>query len=82
MNDPHKRYWFSAKRYGWGWGPPMTWQGWLVLLVWIAVVTGVSPWLAQRSVPLFALFVVTMIATIIAICYAKGEPPRWRWGDK
>ena len=24
--DP-PRYWFPAKRYGWGWGPPSTWQG-------------------------------------------------------
>lgn len=23
-------YWFPAKRYGWGWGFPIAWQGWLV----------------------------------------------------
>ena len=27
------RYWFPAKRYGWGWGPPQTWQGWVVFVV-------------------------------------------------
>jgi hypothetical protein len=26
--DPE--YWFPAKRYGWGWGIPVTWQGWVV----------------------------------------------------
>lgn len=26
------RYWFPAKTYGWGWGMPITWQGWLVFL--------------------------------------------------
>ena len=25
------KYWFPAKRYGWGWGPPNNWQGWVVL---------------------------------------------------
>ena len=30
MNEPEK-YWFPAKRYGWGWGLPSTWQGWIVL---------------------------------------------------
>ena len=25
-----RKYWFPAKRYGWGWGMPNTWQGWLV----------------------------------------------------
>jgi len=28
---PEKRVWFPAKRYGWGWGLPCAWQGWLVL---------------------------------------------------
>ncbi len=23
-------YWFPAKTYGWGWGLPVTWQGWVV----------------------------------------------------
>src|SRR6266702_3273794 len=27
------KYWFPAKRYGYGWGIPTTWQGWLVLAV-------------------------------------------------
>jgi hypothetical protein len=29
--DHMSRYWFPAKRYGWGWGLPVTWQGWAVL---------------------------------------------------
>ena len=82
MNDQTKRYWFPAKRYGWGWGPPSTWQGWVVLLVWLAVLIPASTWLALRSMPLFFLFEAVMVTAIITICYAKGEPPRWRWGDK
>jgi hypothetical protein len=27
-----QRYWFPAKRYGWGWGFPLTWQGWIAFL--------------------------------------------------
>ena len=82
MTDEPKRYWFPAKRYGWGWGPPSTWQGWVVLLVWMAIVIAVSPWLAKRSMPLFIVFQLVTVTGIIAICYAKGEPPSWRWGDK
>jgi len=26
------RYWFPARRYGWGWGLPTAWQGWVVML--------------------------------------------------
>ena len=32
------RYWFPAKRYGWGWGLPVAWQGWLVLAVFFGLV--------------------------------------------
>lgn len=28
---PTKQYWFPAKKYGWGWGMPLCWQGWCVL---------------------------------------------------
>jgi len=26
-----KDFWFPAKRFGWGWGPPTKWRGWAVL---------------------------------------------------
>jgi hypothetical protein len=79
--DPHAS-WFPAKRYGWGWGAPATWQGWVVLLSWMALVFVVSLWLAPRSLPLFYIALAAMLALLIAICYAKGEPPKWRWGDQ
>ncbi|HTS17465.1 MAG TPA: hypothetical protein VMP11_07825 [Verrucomicrobiae bacterium] len=31
MRPNDKRVWFRAKRYGWGWGLPCAWQGWVVL---------------------------------------------------
>jgi hypothetical protein len=80
MNEPSKRYWFPAKRYGWGWGLPATWQGWVIFLGWFALLIVVSPWLAERNIGLFFAFIALMSAAIIAICYIKGEPPRWRWG--
>ena len=33
-----RKYWFPAKRYGWGWGMPSTWQGWLVLAAFVVLV--------------------------------------------
>lgn len=73
---------FPAKRYGWGWGPPVTWQGWTTLIIWvIAFSAGVSFVRPNRHPVLYGLFIVAMVALILAVCYAKGEPPRWRWGD-
>ncbi|HEY2899261.1 MAG TPA: hypothetical protein VGL59_01710 [Polyangia bacterium] len=85
MADPSERsppkYWFPAKRYGWGWGPPTAWQGWVVLVVWMVILTVGSVRLAERPLPL-VVFIVITAGTLLAICYAKGEPPRWRWGDR
>ncbi|HTV80550.1 MAG TPA: hypothetical protein VMF03_20025 [Steroidobacteraceae bacterium] len=76
------RYWFAAKRYGWGWGMPLTWQGWATYLIWLAsFLAGLAALgLRHRSFP-HVIFVVTMVAVLLAVCYWKGEPPRWRWGE-
>jgi hypothetical protein len=31
------KYWFPAKRYGYGWGIPNSWQGWVVLVAFVAL---------------------------------------------
>ena len=33
MSLPRDKAWFPAKRYGYGWGLPSRWQGWVVMLV-------------------------------------------------
>jgi len=74
------RYWFPAKRYGWGWGPPTAWQGWVILLVWLAAMAAGSLFLMPRHLIGFLVFVLLMAILLLVICYAKGEPPAWRWG--
>ena len=34
--------WFAPKRYGYGSGAPIAWQGWLVLGAYLAVVVGAT----------------------------------------
>jgi hypothetical protein len=82
MNEP-TRYWFPAKRYGWGWGLPATWQGWVVLAVFaLLVLLGVLLFPPKQNAFLFFVHVGACIVALVAVCYLKGEPPAWRWGDK
>ena len=37
LQDNPEQYWFKRKLFGWGW-VPVRWQGWVFLLVWIALV--------------------------------------------
>lgn len=81
MKKNDDRYWFPAKRYGWGWGPPTAWQGWVVYLGWFAVVALAGFRLLPLHMVGFLLFVMVMVIVLLGVCYAKGEPPGWSWGD-
>lgn len=76
-----KRYWFPAKRVGWGWGPPSTWQGWVVLVTFLVLLAAAAWQLLPMSPGRFALVAAITTAVLIAICYITGEPPGWRSGD-
>ncbi len=78
-----QRYWFPAKQYGWGWGLPIAWQGWLVLVAFFALlVAGAFAFLPRQGALAFVAFSFALSIALVAICYAKGEPPAWRWGRR
>jgi len=81
-ND-NAKYWFPAKRYGWGWGLPTAWQGWVVLLAYLALVLGGIPFirLGAGSVG-YIVYVAVLTVALVGVCWRTGEPPRWRWGER
>jgi hypothetical protein len=77
-------FWFSVKRYGYGWGLPNRWQGWLVLAAYLALVYGGIRYLEPRrdSLSLF-VYLIVLTAVLVIVIAVKGERPlRWRWGKK
>jgi len=83
MNDTSgKSYWFVAKRYGYGWDEATCWQGWVVYVAYM-VLAPVAAVLASKWSEWAAVAVLVILTlTVMAVCYAKGEPARWRWGGK
>jgi hypothetical protein len=81
---PEERtYWFPAKRYGWGWGLPNAWQGWLVLAAFVGLlVIGSLVFPPHRQIGPFLAVVAVLCALLTGVCWLKGEPPRWHWGDE
>jgi len=80
MSLPKNQAWFPTKRYGYGWGFPRRWQGWVVFLLYFAALFAGMPWIASRP-EIFAAYAVGLTVVLVVICWWKGEPPRWRWGD-
>jgi hypothetical protein len=81
-------YWFKRRRYGYGW-IPVTWQGWLVVGVYLVVVVagGLAILDAPESVQpkeigFYLLFVAIATVGLVQITLRKGPRPRWRWGRK
>jgi hypothetical protein len=78
-----QHFWFPAKRYGWGWGLPSAWQGWVVLALYLALMVAICVTYpphtgAFRFIALIAL--ATSLLTVV--CWVTGEPPHWSWGER
>jgi hypothetical protein len=82
MEEDKKKIWFPAKKYGFGWGLPVTWQGWVVFLSYMLLIIIGS--LAFKNFHLrpaiFYLYVIILTSVLIIICWKKGEKAEWRWG--
>jgi hypothetical protein len=76
------RYWFPAKRYGWGWGLPITWQGWAIFVAFLVLVAVGAAVIPKHSLAGFFAYAVLLSVLFAGVCWWKGEPPRWRWGSE
>ena len=74
--------WFAPKRYGIGSGLPLRWQGWALMLSYVALVMGVGLALMPRLPLVFAAIVIaaTIVVVVIAARHTRGGW-RWRWGE-
>jgi hypothetical protein len=81
MTSPQKQFWFPAKTYGYGWGPPTSWQGWLVMAIFAtALAASAIACLPGKHTARFVVCTVLLTLALLLVCWLKGEKPRWRWG--
>ena len=89
MKQTDKKYWFKRRRFGWGW-VPVTWQGWLSVIVFIGAAVGTAyavlpPKPQQPTSGQLTVFLGGLAVYILAIVFlgmTKGPVPHWRWGKK
>ena len=82
MGEQH-RYWFPAKRYGWGWGFPSAWQGRTAFGVFfVCVGAGAVMLLPLYGPSAFVAYCFLLCVLLVTLCWLKGEPPKWRARQK
>lgn len=73
--------WFAPKRYGYGTGMPLSWQGWALTIGYVLLVIGLSVAFAARPLQLIAILVPPTIAFLVISARTTRGGWRWRWGD-
>lgn len=84
LRDNPEGYWFKRRLFGWGW-TPATWQGWVVILIYLVMVIALALTVDESSPTrevffTFLLPLIILTSLLIRICYQKGERPKWSWG--
>lgn len=84
MTDRDKA-WFAPKRYGYGSGRPVAWQGWALLsgyMLAIGLCVLLSRW--DRDVGEPVALGLALVATLALVLVSRARTRggwRWRWGD-
>ena len=79
MNDGPD--WFAPKRYGYGSGLPISWQGWAVTLAFVGAAVALAFTLKHRPLQLIAAMIPLTAALMVVCARTTRGGWRWRWGD-
>ena len=73
MMTEKKQNWFPIRRSGLGWGLPCSWQGWVVLLIYIVLVVDPPGIIPLQEEPMFySVYVGILTLMLIGIVSWKS----------
>lgn len=78
MPDPDRKFWFHVKSYGFGWGMPARWQGWVSILVYLGLLLAAVCFATPTARWIYVAVLTTLF--IILVAFTGERPARWRWG--
>ena len=73
--------WFAAKRWGYGADLPIAWQGWAVVLAYVALVYLATQWLAPPSIPFWVALALLTTGFVTITYFTTRGGWRYRWGE-
>lgn len=73
--------WFAPKRFGYGSGLPISWQGWAIILGYVAIAITTALLFSTRPIVVFAILIPATAVLLTVTARTTRGGWRWRWGD-
>ena len=73
--------WFASKRYGFGAGMPMAWQGWALTGLYVALIITVSILFGNQPLILLSIILPATVLLVLVAARTTRGGWRWRWGN-
>ena len=74
--------WFKPKRYGYGSGLPMAWQGWALLIGFLALLFAASLLIPYTLLGYISVVTILTVAFVVVVARTTRGGWRWRWGEE
>ena len=74
--------WFAPKRYGYGTGLPISWQGWALTIGFILLACVLAITFGRHPLQLIAALSPFVIAFLVISAKTTRGGLKWRWGDE
>ena len=74
--------WFAPKRYGYGAGLPISWQGWALTIGFVLLTILVALGFGNRPIQLIAAIIPLTVAFVVISARTTRGGWRWRWGEE
>jgi hypothetical protein len=82
MVDDDRPEWFAPKRYGFGSGMPISWQGWAITITFVALAILIAFNFGDRPLLVFAALAPLTVVLIVICAKTTRGGWRWRWGER
>ena len=70
--------WFAPKKFGYGAGLPIAWQGWFLLIGYVVIITGLS-FIAKQIGPLVFIAAAVLVTVPFMVIAKRRTKGGWKW---
>jgi hypothetical protein len=74
--------WFAPKRFGYGAGLPIAWQGWALLVAYIVLICSAALLIQYTLIGYISAITILTIPFLLIVARTTRGGWRWRWGKE